>query len=127
MTSQNAGIAAPPPAKPVPKWQRWLTIFVGIVVMITGAVRVANYFVTKDNLPACDSRRAKDTLSDAFKEKKLNPTSYSEIKTISSSNDLVECEATLPAGDQGTLDVQYKFVRSDAGQQIQYTIGAKPQ
>ncbi len=111
----------------MPKWQRWLTIFVGIVLMIIGVIRVVNYVATKDNLPACGSRRAKDTRSDVFKEKKLNPTSCSEIKTISSSDDLVEREAALPAGDQATLDVQYKFVRNDAGQQIQYTISAKPQ
>ncbi len=125
MTSQNGGVAAPRPAKPVPQWVRWLSIAFGLILMVNGAIRVVTYFVTKDNLPACDSKRAKDALSDVFKEKKLNPTGYNEIKTIASTKDLVECEATLPSSDQGTLDVQYKFIRNDSGQQIQYSISAK--
>ena len=77
-------------------------------------------------LPECDSKRAKDTLSDVFEDKKLNPTSYSEIKTLSSAADKVSCEATLPTKDQGTLDVKYQFTWQDKKPQIEYTIATTP-
>ena len=110
----------------MPKWQRWLSIIAGIVIAGVGLIRLIGVFTGSNDLPGCDSQRAKDTLSTVFKEKNFSPTSYGEIKTISSTKDLVECEATLPGDPKGTMDVTYKFVRNGSDQRVEYSIAIKP-
>lgn len=122
MTMQNTG--AVQAAKPTPRWQRWLSVVVALVFIGIGALKLVSAF-TGQGLPACDSRRAKDTLSDVFKDKGLSPTSYNEIKTLSSTKDLVECEATLPTAD-AMLDVKYKFFMQGDEQRYQADITSQP-
>lgn len=112
--------------KPKPRWHKWATVAGGLLVALAAFVRFGSHLIESQSLPDCDSRRAKDTLSDVFKEKQLKPTSYSEVKTLSSSKDTVDCEAILPVDDQNVLDVKYSFFWKDSAQQIRYTIENKP-
>ena len=119
MTDARAA-AEPPDAKPVPAWRKWWKI----IAAIGGLAVVAYKAFAPESLAKCDSTAARDALSDAFNKEKLHPTSYSEIKTLSSSKDLVECRAVLPAGEAGTLNVDYRFFWKDAKQQLKYSISA---
>jgi len=123
MTAQDTAPVPPAPA-PTPKWQRWVYGIVGVVLALSAFGKIASFFDT--SLPACDSKRAKDTLSNVFQEKGLKPTSYSEVKTLSSTKDLVECQATLPVNDKEMLTVKYKFISVDSKSQIQYSITSGP-
>lgn len=124
MSTQDAGAATGPVAKPTPRWQTWTTRIVAVVFLLIGVIKIISAF-TGEGLPACDSRRAKDTLSDVFKDKQLKPTTYDEIKTLSSSKDLVECEAKLPTAD-ATLDVKYKFFIQGDQQRYEANISSTP-
>jgi hypothetical protein len=117
----SPAVATRPAAKPTPKWQKWMTIVAGVLLAGSGVLKVGAHFYEAHTLPSCDSRRARDTLSDAFKEKQFSPTSYREVKTLSKTSDLVDCEATLPS-PQGTLDVKYQFIWNGSDPQMKYTI-----
>lgn len=105
-------------------WKMRVFWIVFSVIVIGGGLLRSGLF--ESTLPECDSSRAKSTLSDIFKEKKLSPKSYKEIKTISSSKDSVACLATLPLTDTELLTINYKFVPSTSGAQIQYEYSIGP-
>jgi hypothetical protein len=81
-----------------------------------------DYFV----LPACDSTRAKSTLADVFRELKFAPQRFEPIKTISTSNDEVVCNAALPLADGATLNVDYRFFWQGNKANMKYSIARKP-
>lgn len=119
----DANVKVLPPMVPQ-SWKMRLFWAVISVIVIGGAVLRSGLF--ESDLPECDSSRAKDTLSNIFKEKNLNPKSYKQIKTISSGKDLVICQATLPLSDTELLTINYKFVSSASGAQIQYEYSSGP-
>lgn len=80
-----------------------------------------DYFV----LPACDSARAKNTLSDVFKQLKFEPQRLEPIKTISTNKDEVVCSASLPLADGATLDVEYRFFWQGSKANMKYSISRK--
>ncbi len=60
-------------------------------------------------LPACDSERARHSLSDVLKELQLEPTRYAPIETVSSSKDQVVCKAVLPLAGGGNVVADFTF------------------
>ena len=81
-----------------------------------------DYFV----LPACDSGRAKSTLTDVFKQLKFVPQRFEPIKTLSTSKDEVVCNAALPLADGATLNVDYRFFWQGNKANMKYSISRTP-
>jgi hypothetical protein len=76
-------------------------------------------------LPECDSDRAKHTLADVLKPLKLEPTRYEPVKTVSSSQDQVACNAVLPLPDGGTVTVDYTFYWDGGKANMKYSLSRK--
>jgi hypothetical protein len=76
-------------------------------------------------LPECDSDRAKHTLADVLKQLKLEPTRYEPVKTVSSSQDQVACNAVLPLPDGGTVTVDYTFYWDGGKANMKYSLSKK--
>jgi hypothetical protein len=95
----------------------------GIVIAVLGILLSALiWWANRNTLPGCDSKRAKDTLSNVFKSNDLKPARYDEIKTLAKSDDEVRCSASLPLSDGGTLRVDYRFFWQDSTAKIEYRL-----
>ena len=81
-----------------------------------------DYFV----LPECDSSRARNTLTDVFRQLNVAPQRFEPIKTISTNKDEVVCKASLPLADGATLDVDYRFFWQGNKANMKYSISRKP-
>ncbi len=77
-------------------------------------------------MPACDSSRAKQTLSDVLGQLKVEPLRDEPIKTISSSKQQVVCNVVLPLSDGGTLNIDYSFFWQGNTADMRYSISRKP-
>ena len=73
-------------------------------------------------LPECDSNSAKHTLADVLRQYRLAPTSYASIKTVSSSNEQVVCNAVLPLPDGGNVAVDYTFYWQGSNASMRYSV-----
>jgi hypothetical protein len=131
-TTPNANPGAPPPvtapplapaAKPPSKLYRILSGIIGLVAIIIGGSQLYNVFHV--TLPDCDSQRAKDTLSGIFKEHKYEPTGYTSIKTVSTNENEVVCNAVLPLPDGANLVADYSFYWEDKSPKIKYSMFRK--
>ena len=123
MTDQSA----PPPAQvpsgpsvaPPSKFPRWA--LAGVVLAIAGIVGVASWFMTRSDLPGCDSPRTRNTLADIFKEKNVDVLRYDEIKTVERIVDDIYCHATLTLRDDSKLEIDYRLYRGDTGNRLLIT------
>jgi hypothetical protein len=131
MTSQN-----PPPKPPAPRYsRRWSTprsspnspyrlVFrlIGIPIIAVAAVILYRGLRGHLVLPDCDSDTAKQTLAQVLKELKLEPVRYAPIKTISSSNDEVVCNAVMPLPGGGNVVADYTFYWQGNKADMRYSI-----
>jgi hypothetical protein len=101
---------------------RFVFRLIGIPIIAVAAVFI--YRGLRDHLvlPECDSERAKQTLSEIFKELKLEPLRYQPIKTISSSKDEVVCNAVLPLPDGASVVADYSFYWQGNKANMRYSI-----
>jgi hypothetical protein len=88
-----------------------IVVAVGLLAVV-GLIMVAK-FVTRNDLPGCDSTRAKDTLSDIFKKNDINASRYDEIKTQSKTDEEITCYAKLTLRDNSTQEIDYKLFREN--------------
>ncbi|MEA2991732.1 MAG: hypothetical protein QOD40_652 [Alphaproteobacteria bacterium] len=123
MTAEDnrpAETAAPAAKRP---WTagRITQLVVGVVLLaVVGLIMVAK-FATRNDLPGCDSTRAKDVLSDIFKKNNVDATRYDEIKTLSKSDDEITCYAKLTLRDNSAQEIDYKLVREASDMRLQIT------
>ena len=131
MTSQN-----PPPKPPAPRYsRRWSSsrsspnnpyrlVFrlIGIPIIAVAAVILYRGLRGHLVLPDCDSDTAKQTLAQVLKELKLEPVRYAPIKTISSSNDEVVCNAVMPLPGGGNVVADYTFYWQGNKADMRYSI-----
>jgi hypothetical protein len=94
------------------------------------AVAVVGVFIYQGlrdrlELPACDSDRAKHTLSDVLKQLKLEPTKYEPLKTVSSTKYETICKAVLPLPEGGFVSIDYQFYWQGDNANMRYTVGKK--
>jgi tetratricopeptide (TPR) repeat protein len=79
--------------------------FTSVAVLVVAAVRLFG----SDSFPGCDSRTAKELLSDIFKKGGLDYGAYETIKTESTSSEENTCYATLKRGDGGLAEFRYRM------------------
>jgi hypothetical protein len=78
-------------------------------------------------LPACDTDRAKHSLSDVLKELRLEPTRYEPIKTVSSTKDEVVCNAVLPLAAGGNVVADFTFYWQGNTAHMKYSVSRQRQ
>ena len=110
------------PAKPVGKWAKFRKIVIVGAFGFAALLWIATQFFNAATLPGCDTKRARDTLSDVFQANKVSTTRYNEIKTLSETKDEVRCNASLALNDGGTLKAEYRFFWKDSKAQIDYKL-----
>lgn len=90
--------SAPPKNSFLRKARPWLFTAAGVVFLIGGALNIYKGFAP--NLPGCSSQTIKDTIHDIFKQKKLQLTSLSGIKTRTESSSEKTCQADIATPNQ---------------------------
>ena len=99
---------------------------IGIPALAVAAVLIYTGLRERFVLPECDSSRARNTLTDVFKQLDVKPLRFEPISTVSSSKDEVVCKALLPLPDGGELDVDYRFFWQGSSANMKYSITRKP-
>jgi hypothetical protein len=91
------------------------------------AIAVAGVFIYQGlrdrlQLPACDSDRARHTLSDVLKQLKLEPNKYEPLKTVSSTKYETICKAVLPLPEGGFVSINYQFYWQGNNANMRYQV-----
>jgi hypothetical protein len=113
---------APPAAVPSP-WTKKLQISAGVAILAVIAIIVAARVITYGDLPGCDSRNAKDALSDIFKRGKLDFSRYIEVKTLKKTDTEITCFASLAKSAGGSAEFDYRIYSEDKVIKVQITRG----
>ena len=108
-----------------PRPYRLALRLIGIPAAAVAGVFIYSGLRDRFVLPECDSDRAKHTLTDVLKQLKLEPTRYEPVKTVSSSQDQVACNAVLPLPDGGTVTVDYTFYWDGGKANMKYSLSRK--
>jgi hypothetical protein len=119
--SRRWSAPTPSPVRPY----RLAIRLIGIPIVAVAGVFIYSGLRDRLVLPQCDSARAKQTLSEIFKELKLEPVRYEPIKTISSSKDEVVCNAVLPLPDGANVVADYRFYWEGNKANMKYSIARK--
>lgn len=104
----------PVPTEPTSKWGRWSKrIAAAVALVVAGLALVTNLdrFANRNTLPACDSSRAKDTLSDIHKKSQVDASAYREIRELSRTDDAVMCHASLSLKNGAALSYDFKLYK----------------
>ncbi len=110
------------PTKPKRDWSRFRLIVIVGAFGFAVLLWIMTQFFNAATLPGCDSKRARDTLSDVFQANKVSTTRYNEIKTLSETKDEVRCNASLALREGGNLNVDYRFYWEGANPKIEYSL-----
>jgi len=132
MESANIPVgSAPPPTPDAPAkpprstFQRVAWGIFGVIFLAIGASQLYGVFRDNFTLPACDSQRAKDSLSKVIKEHKFEPVRYESVKEVSRTDDTVVCNAVLPLPDGVNLVADYSFFWEGSTAKIKYSLVRK--
>jgi hypothetical protein len=135
MSEANSPPNAPAPRR-VSRWTpppssrnnpyRLVFRLVGIPLIAVAAVLLYRGLHARFVLPECDSGTAKQTLAQVLKELKLEPVRYAPIKTVSSSNKEVVCNAVMPLPGGGNVVADYSFYWQGSKANMRYSIHREP-
>ena len=117
MSSTEPAVAA----KPQSTAMGWIKRIVYGVIGVIGILIAVITFASRNDLPGCDSKRAKDTLSDIFKERKIEAAAYDEIKTLTSGQDEITCNAALTLRNKSKQAIDYKLFREGSDMKLLIT------
>jgi hypothetical protein len=116
----------PPPAMggppQRPRSYRFMLRLIGIPVIAVVGVFIYQGLRDRLELPACDSDRAKHTLSDVLKQLKLEPTKYEPLKTVSATKYETICKAALPLPEGGFVSIDYQFYWQGDNANMKYSV-----
>jgi len=112
---------SPPPRRP----NRLLLRLIAIPVLAVAGVLIYRGLQDRFVLPDCDSSRARETLAGVLKGVAAEPLRFEPIKTISTSNKEVVCNALLPLPDGASLNIDYRFFWQGSTAQMKYSISRK--
>ncbi|HYF55542.1 MAG TPA: hypothetical protein VEA41_14900 [Salinarimonas sp.] len=117
MSTEPSTAAARPPAS---RFWRIANMVVLGALIIVGLLIAIGTIVTRNDLPACDSRAMRDTLSDVNKKNQANATHYNGFETLSSSPDEIRCRADLALRGGGRILIEYRVFRQ--GKEKRYEV-----
>jgi hypothetical protein len=104
-------------------WMRKTQIIFGVVVMVIFVLILIARTMTASDLPDCDSKLAKDALSDIFKRGKLEFSRYIEIKTLNKTENEITCFASLAKSAGGSAEFDYRIYLENKAPMVQVTRG----
>lgn len=135
MAVENSSSNSPAPRR-VSRWTpppgsrnnpyRFVFRLVGIPIIAVAAVLLYRGLHARFVLPACDSDTAKQTLEQVLKELKLEPVRYAPIKTVSTSEKEVVCNAVMPLPGGGNVVADYSFYWQGSKANMRYSIHREP-
>jgi hypothetical protein len=106
------------PAKQKKVLPRWVTIVAGIAAMIAGGVQIYKAFAP--DLPSCTADTTNNAIHDIFKQKNLELTSLTDIKTLTDTSSEKTCTADfLTPAEKGTIS--YRISWQDRSAQVLIT------
>jgi hypothetical protein len=108
-----------------PRPYRFALRLIGIPVIAVAAVLLYSGLRDRLVLPECDSARAKNTLSEIFKQLNFAPLRYAPIKTISSTKEKVVCSAVLPLPDGANVAADYSFYWEGSKANMKYSVSRR--
>ena len=122
---------APSPAAPAepPKtvWQkssRWIMIAAGIILMLSGAIKLYNSFFP--SLPSCTSDTATKILRSIFTDKKVEVVNLTGLKTVTDTSDEKTCEGQIETPTEHAT-IYYRVYWQDRDVMVMITkVDAKP-
>jgi hypothetical protein len=115
-----------PPSPPSNNSNRMLFRLIGIPALAFAGVLIYRGVQDRFTLPACDSSRAKSTLSELLGQLKAGALQEDAIKTVSTSKQQVVCNVTVQKSDGGTVNLNYTFFWQGNSAEMRYTISLKP-
>ncbi len=105
-----------PTVAPAPSWKtalyRWTMRGLLAGGVLLGVLFVIGKMIEFRELPECDSKTARDTLSDVFKKNDVSASKYDFIKTLSKGEENV-CTASVSLWKGGHVEVDYRFFWED--------------
>ena len=109
--SNNEGVSAPPPAPPAPakakpKIPQWVSAIVGVVFLLIGLNKL--YHVFFPSLPGCSADTATGLVRKIFKDKDVELTSLTNVKTITDTSAQKTCQADVTTAKE-TAVVSYQI------------------
>jgi hypothetical protein len=115
-------VSAGAPAKPQSRLMKGLQLAVGVVLLSVVVLVGVARFMTRNDLPACNSQTARDILSNIFQSKKVEVKRYDDIKTNGTTEAVVTCTAFMTMMDDHRAEIDYRisFVE-DQKVQVQIT------
>jgi hypothetical protein len=125
----RSSVAPPPetaradaPAKPQSRLMKWLQLTVGVVLLAVIVLVGLARFITRNDLPVCNSQTARDILSNIFQSKKLEVKRYDDIRTTATTDAMISCTAFMTMMDdhRAEIDYQITFIE-DQKVQVQIT------
>ena len=113
--SQSAAPIAGEAAEQESPLTRRLKRGVFIVLLILAALIGAAKFITRNDLPGCSAQPTYDVLSKIYTSLKIDLKRYDEVKTNSTTDDLITCTAAITATDNAKAELDYEIRRMDGG------------
>ena len=98
---------------------------IGIPVLAVAGVIIYRGVRDRLVLPACDSDRARQSLSQILKELQLEPVRYAPLNTVSSTKTQVVCNALLPLPDGAHVAIDYSFYWQGSKANMKYSVSRK--
>jgi hypothetical protein len=122
VAAEPAASGEPVTAKPQSALAKWSRLGVGIMLLVVFAVIGLARFATRNDLPGCDARATKNTLSDIFQSRKVEVKRYNDIKTNSTAEALTTCTAFMTMMDDHLAEIDYQIgVLEDKTVQVRIT------
>jgi hypothetical protein len=119
----------PPPGtsrrSPPRKSYRFVLRLLGIPIVAVIGVFIYSGIRNRIVLPECDSDRAKKSLAEVLQQFKYEPTTYTPIKTVSTTKDQVTCSAVLPLSDGGYIAADFTFYWEGDKATMKYSVARK--
>jgi hypothetical protein len=119
----------PPPSAPrrsAPfRSYRFIFRLLGIPILAVAAVVIYSGIRDRLYLPGCDSDRAKKSLAEVLKQVNLEPTTYTPIKTVSSTKNDEVCSAMLPLPGGGYVAADFTFYWQGDTAAMKYSVARK--
>jgi hypothetical protein len=107
------------------KSYRFVLRLLGIPILAVAGVFIYSGIRDRIVLPECDSDRAKKSLAEVLQQFKYEPTTYTQIKTVSATKDQVVCSAMLPLTDGGYVAVDFTFYWEGDKANMKYSVARK--
>ena len=101
-------------AKRPAAWVRWLSRAVMVVGGIFAILMIVGTIMQFGEIPKCDAKTIKDTLSDFNKQNQFNASHYNFSREIARTETEATCTANLALRAGGTAEYGFRIYKQDS-------------